>query len=372
MTRRFVFLLVAFAACSDGAPTPAEEVAGELRALRQALARQPIGGPTATVDVKEALAPLREALTTLGAEQRQLAERQVALTQELQRWSTLLVQSAREETAESAKGLGKRLAELEADLKRQDERHRATETLLQGALERTADQLDVFLQRLETLGPARKTGPQTPLPDAGAGTGPGPAGSDGIVHGRPTQSRWWWLVVTGLGGGVATFFLRRPQRRPVAVVPAAVEPAPPIAAVVGGERSVEEIWAAAALLGEAVGRLRQTAAAEPVPDASAPAVAPPQPAATPAAPAAANAPVVAANEAPVLVALLPGHARPIDVLATLASERSVLRRPVPTVTPRDGHIEVRCHVLPGMPAGERARLVQRLRDAARRPRSSAD
>lgn len=464
------------AACSEASPSAAEEVAGELRALRMALAQQrhAVGSASSEmVDAQTALAPLRAALEALAASQRELAERQVALTQEMQRWSQLLVESVAGARADEAKAMAKRLGEFEARLKEQDSRHHEVEALLQGALERTADQLDAFLKRLETIAPVRRTdgGAVDALAPPGAGNAPGnasgnasgnspsgtgagvidPAGNasaggstggtggivgewpprsssiDGLFRGRASASRWWWLGLSGLGLGVATLCLRRSRRsRPKAREKTVPMPAFADVLPVAGERSVEEIWAAAALLGEAVGRLRQQVGG---PDAAqlaaaalaggenaapAPGAAAPEPAVRPAAPvhphaspispagpppppatdslapatAAACEPApsgASAGDAPgapttpegahwpleTVVAVLPGGAMDRDVLAALASERSVLRRPAPVLTGRGAVVEVRFHVVPGTTPADRVRLLQRLRDGLRAGGSSS-
>ena len=467
-------LALLLGACSEASPSAAEEVAGELRALRMALAQQAqaVGAPPSErVDVATALAPLRTVLDTLATSQRELAERQVALAQEMQRWSQLLVESVAGARVDEAKAMTRRLGELEARLEQQNARHREVEVLLQGALERTADQLDGFLKRLDTIGPVRRTdgagssdaasppGPGTPSGGSGAngnasngnapngnasggsaagGNGerasgmlgkvpggmvlepaPKPSLVDGILRHRAPASRWWWLALTVLGLGVATLCLRRSRRSPPAErpvpLPAGTEGLPAAA-----ERSVDEIWAAAALLGEAVGRLRQQAgmaepgapvavASMPLPgslddealvwlgdpgeepqDAGMP-MAPPTPlgetapavALPPAAPPPVShvpatpeqellPPVDSASPLETVVAQLPGGSLDRDVLAALASERSVLRRPAPAIERRGQAVAVRFHPVPGTTPADQARLLQRLRDALRPRGSSAD
>lgn len=386
-------VLVGFAAgCDDVAPTASEEVAGELRALRLLLAQQARAVPAAAngerPDVQAALAPLRSALDALAQSQRELAERQVALTQEMQRWSLLLVESVQGARADEAKATAAKLKELETSLRTQDVRHREVETVIQGALERTADQLDEFLRRLQGT-PGTAAPPAKPAGGGGAAPAVVPAvgernGEQALLDdSRPASRssrasmRWWWLGLTCVGAVVATFCLRR-ARRPAAFAVRSEPVAEPVTATppLAKEQSVEEIWAAAALLGEAVGRLRQTAAGEglPAPTREATLVEPglddefvlvDDEVAVAKAPA---APVVLtpAPRAPeTMLARVAGVGSEPQVLAALAEERLVLRRPAPSCRVREGTLEVSFHVLPGTTAGERARLLQRLRDAVR-------
>tara|TARA_R110002072_G_scaffold100429_3_gene221188 strand:+ start:90656 stop:92635 length:1980 start_codon:yes stop_codon:yes gene_type:complete len=108
--------------------------------------------------IKTALAPLRDVLQQLGSSQRELSTRQATLTQELQRWAQLLVQSMPSEQGqpdsnqaernEEATKLSQRLAALEKTIAEQDQRHRHVEALLGTALDHTADQLEQFLKRV--------------------------------------------------------------------------------------------------------------------------------------------------------------------------------------------------------------------------------
>jgi hypothetical protein len=385
-----LFALLA-AACSDATPSAADEIAGELRALRLALAQQPARAsetrPQEVVDLQAALQPLRGALEGLAASQRELAERQVALAQELQRWSQLLVDSVTGARADEARVMAKKLQEFEAQLKSQDARHREVEALIQGALDHTADRLDDFLKRLQSPpanAPARAPGgddkPHAPEQTANGNEHERQAAADGAVRhgGGAAMTRWWWLALTCAGASAAMFFLRRAGRPPRAELAA---PLPPTASgnAAPGEQSVEEIWAAAALLGEAVGRLRQSTG-------DAPAAAPlvplepspheelfcveedlepglPSPAARSSEPASAPP---AAPPGPETIAMVLAGAGEVAVREALAGERLVLRRPAPSVRAGDGGVAVRFHVVPDLSAAERVRLLQRLRDAVRR------
>lgn len=380
------------AACSDAAPSAADEVAGELRALRLALAAGD-ARPRESVDVQAALQPLRGALEALSVSQRDLAARQIALAQELQRWSQLLSESVAGARADEAKAMATKLQELERQLQAQDARHHEVETLIQGALERTADRLDDFLKRLHapartTVPPVGNDGAPAPAPAAANGGDERQAAADGSARrGGLVASRWWWLALTGVGAFTALFFLRRTPRPPRAELPPSEAPAvaaatssAPVADAAPGEQSAEEIWAAAALLGEAVGRLRQratvatgapSATAEPAsPDdlfCVAEPVAPCAPAVAPPAP-----PVAGQRETPpvpeTIATVLAGGVDEDAVRAALAAERLVLRRPAPSVRADGGGVAVRFHVAPGASAAERVRLLQRLREATRSSR----
>lgn len=383
------------AACTDAGPSAAEEVAGEIRALRLLLAQQARtasapSSPGESLDVQAALAPLQSAMTALAGSQRELADRQAALTQEMQRWSQLLVESVGAARADEAKAMAAKLHELEQSLKSQDARHREVETLIQGALDRTADRLEDFLQRLPGATPPRSGGGGSAAPGTTpAATGGGmddpqqAAGGSPLVRSPQNAMRWWWLVLTGLGAVVATFFLRRAHRPSIDQVATSLS-LPPAAPA---ERSVEEIWAAAALLGEAVGRLRQTVGNPAAPEATpadAAAAGPNEPVEPPLddvfvlaedddrelATANANGVAAAPSRPPgppleTMVAHVPGAVPEARILAALAAEPQVLRRPAPACRAFAGTLEVRFHVLPGTSPGERTRLLQRLRDAVR-------
>jgi hypothetical protein len=193
---------------------------------------------------------------------------------------------------------------------------------------------------------------------------------------RRGSSNWWWGGVASLATLVGVFCLRRwrltatrPRRDGRAAADPGVE-----------ETGVQEIWAAAALLGEAVGRLRDSttaAATEPTdelgdagedfhddlivlddellsptaPDAT---VAP-----TEDLPSLRPAPAVATcrlrTEDP---------ARSMQtVLQILQQDPRVLRRPEPAVRCSRDCLEVSFRLVPELPAGERSHLEQRLRDA---------
>ncbi|HEX6811640.1 MAG TPA: hypothetical protein VF384_08465 [Planctomycetota bacterium] len=440
---------LALASCGEPGTAADGEVAAELRALRAVLVQQQKSGAGAQSPVAAdrgqitaALQPLREVLDGLLQSQRELQARQVSLTQEMQRWSQLLVETASGAKQDEAKALAQRLQQLEKTLQEQDTRHRQVEGLMQGALERTADRLEEFLRRLEGVRPETQPPPnpggtpagtppiKSPNEPASGGNGPVRAGSaepatgggqddgkdaGGVAAVRAPRS-WsvlWWLLPAVLASGLCVVFWLRLRSVTRSPAPAATTPRDgrePAEASreLGVDRSVEEIWAAAALLGEAVDRLKQNAAPAAIaPQPAAPAVqavpaidtegvdlaaikalelAPAKPAAPPAPPVAPAAmPSVAEPAPPVRLPLartshvtvgpprntvvrcrLPGaHGAPTqsELLRLLAEDPRVLRRPEPVMTANANAVEVAFQVLPGLPASERSQIEQRLRDA---------
>lgn len=389
---------LAVAGCDRAGAAAPDEVAAELRALRQALLAQPRAaaprtpGSSAT-EITAAMAPLREALAAMAANQRDLQQRQLALTQELQRWSSLLVENTDAARRDQGEALTQRLQQLEAALQAQDVRHREVEALMQGALERTADRLGDFLQRVGAGVDAAADSP-APALDGGAGaadkadaTSP-PGGGEppaapasgkaadgvGTRWQRRSGASWWWGGAAAMATFAGVLCLRRLRQStdlPRAVareIGPIAEPATRTAA--GGDPDVQEIWAAAALLGEAVGRLRDsTAAADAVPAAEpddewvvlddellTPDAAPAEP-----------PPVLRGEPAAATCRLrTEDPARSMQsVLAILQSDPRVLRRPEPAVRCSHEWLEVSFRWLPEVPPGERSHLEQRLRDACR-------
>jgi len=400
MTRRALVLLFAIAACDQGEPTAESEVAAELRALRAVLVQRDaepaaaVARPFDPSQLAAALSPLRDVLTGLGTQQAELQQRQLALTQEMQRWSQLLVDSVGTTRREEGAALTARLQQLETQLQEQKARTQQTEALLQNALDRTADRLEEFLRRVEAEGAASPasspTGPSGPAP------APAPKSEPPKSVGETTRPRraqqaaaWWWAVAAVVAAWCGFHCFRRWQRRPAVAshVPKNAPPSPPPERA---EDGVQEIWAAAALLGEAVGRLRESTQPPPSPPAPAsPAPAEPVGRAESADPAEAELgefivlddellrpgeDAIAVGEpgsGPKPVATVchvptndPGRAMD-QALEFLGADPRVLRRPEPTVRRgRDG-LEIHFRAIPGLPPGEQSHLEQSLRDVCR-------
>jgi hypothetical protein len=437
--------LVLLSSCSDPTP-PDNEIATELRALRAVLLQQQKSGasalPTAATpadrtQVTTALQPLREVLDGLVESQRELQTSQVTLTQEMQRWSQLLVETATGARQEEAKAMTQRLQQVEKTLQEQDKRHREVEALMQGALERTADRLEDFLRRLEgtvrpgtppdekgtpaskppikngsELAPGSNGAPPAAgtQPPASGGGEEDKSGQDRVGGIRPPRhwSVFWWTLPLVIAASLGVAFLLRQKRRSNRSVVA------PAATRLGTERAetrlardldgVQEIWAAAAMLSEAVDRLKQPSTSQEKPPP--PPAPPPQPATTaadgvdqaevsvlgeerekrvvppaPAAPETATRPAhepTATRSAPARAGLgvnpkhnsavrcrIPGASTQAqaELLRLLADDSRVLRRPEPVMATTPTAVEVAFEVLPGLPASERSQIEQRLRDA---------
>ena len=390
----------------------------------------PVGGPptqAATTGLGEAMAPLREALAALVSNQDDLQRRQLALAQELQRWSDVLIESTRGAQREETSALAARLRDLEAALAAQDARHREVEQLVQRALDHTADRLEQVLQGVAAgAAPAPEAPPPGVAPGGGGarrgggapppevGRGGGPAGgrvrgppaepggrgagvvpaTDGVPPGENSTGRWdrrgarlwWWGGVALLATGVGFVCLRRWHRSAGEVAPRLPRPttgrepgherAEAPSAGVAGDPDVQEIWAAAALLGEAVGRLRDgNGAAAEANGPSSPADAEDwvvldddlltANAAAPAPPPAPLAEHPRAAPAPTTCRLRTADPQraPAAVLRVLQHDPRVLRRPEPAVRCSDDTLEVSFRLLPGLSAGEQSHVEQRLRDA---------
>ena len=259
------------------------------------------GAPRAipSEQVQAALSPLREVLQQLAASQKDLSGRQAILTQEMQRWTQLLVESMQSKGSEDAAKLTKRLADLEQLIASQDKRHREVEALLGAALDHTADQLEDFLKRLgadlpDVTSPppeqpgAPKTGDAAgatppapgagPIKDAVEGKDPPPTKASGsgrtpkVGDGEQRASlEWLWstLAVMSLISGILLLRGQRPQRPLVKPKAVAIPTEDPEGAATPGQPAssanasakdpeAEELWATAALLGEAIGRLKQS------------------------------------------------------------------------------------------------------------------
>ena len=387
---RFAAMLAAalwVGSCTDQATIDGQqEIAGELRALRTALqanARPATTGPAA-LDAQAfaaALAPLREVLDGLAAQQRDLQTRQLALTQELQRWAQLLAQSVTGGHRAESEALTARLQELEAALKQQQTRHQEVEKLLGGALDRTAEKLEEFLKRLEAAVPAQDTQPPAPEPAVRKTSAlePGP-GADAPTRARRNATAWW-LGLLGTAGLAAAVCVWR-WRRSAAARGAATAPEPAAGVVHDGahDPGVQELWAAAAMLGEAVGKLKanqQAAGASAAPEYQDEGIDPaevfvldeevPAPATAPAVPVPAPATAPARSAPPTLRCRVPAT-DPVEAVAkalhTLADDPRVLRRPAPKATAGQDAIEVTFAVLPHLHASERLQLRSAVQQAA--------
>jgi hypothetical protein len=289
------------------------------------------------------------------------------------------------------RALTERVERLERELAEQAARHREAEVLMQTTLERTAARLEQLLELLSNPAAPRE-------PAAQAKAGPAPTSPAAAV---PEVTAWrspWWLAVVAVVSvgfaGVVVLRWRRARRRRAADPEYANSRGVP-----EPDPGVQEIWAAAALLGEAVGRLREQGngsegAAEDVEsmlggemplapdagrgvdpedlvvlddellqpagvaDARAQAQARPEPEL---APAVRPARVPAARTC-VLRTQDPRRAMQ-SVLEILGGDPRVLQRPEPTIRCGADTLEVTFRVVPDLPPGERSHLEQRLRDA---------
>lgn len=403
--------LMWLAACS---PTPQAElvdVAGELRALRLQLRNSTTTGPDVASGVATAMAPLREALQGIVATQREQERRHLQLTQEVQRWGHLVAESLAPAQNEEARLVAARLQELEAKLKEQDERHQQVEQLLGTALDRASEQLDQFLRRLPP--PAALEAPAV----GGAESGVAPvAPSQGSVGSPPRQGRvWLWVGLLGLSlAASAVLFgiawrVRGSRAGSAAAGDVVYEaPTPDAAAVAAPEPGADRLWAAAALLGEAVETLRaRQQSANEVPATTGPTTlddlsiedlfvvegldepgrsdelesgeAPtpvPRAAALPkraitaargelaiAAPSNQSTKPPMPEEVTVRVRPKDGKATQHELLRILHGDPRILQRPAPRLEAQGAHLVVRFALLPGLPVGERSVLEQRLRDS---------
>ncbi|MCA8950424.1 MAG: hypothetical protein KDE27_13035, partial [Planctomycetes bacterium] len=300
------------AGCSDPAIVDGQrEIAGELRALRSALRAANAQPVEATVRpaapsldraaLTDALAPLREVMVGLAGELDAMQTRQTALTEELGRWSQLLAQTiasgtatgpAAAEAEAQGQALVQRVQQLEQAMAAQDGRHRQVEELMIRALDQTSDRLEQFLRQVGEIGgagngalPVEATSNRggeggaspddsTPGKPAVGGDGKPPGGGDedrgegdgeaeaAMAAGsrrlagirRSGEPALWWFGVAAVAlllSGVFALWLGRENRAGTAwPEPREVDDAE------SGDDGVRELWAAAALLGEAVGRLR--------------------------------------------------------------------------------------------------------------------
>jgi hypothetical protein len=181
-------LLLLLAVCTSCDPRTVEiqgldELTSEIRSQRlrnQQRANTPIdaaavsGVPIqqAGEQIQQAMAPLREVLTQLGTNQGELSAQQATLTQEMRRWTQLLVQSMHSQQDQEAVQLGERLAALEQSIAQQDARHREVEAMLGSALDHTANRLEDFLKRLGTKQSLTPTEALSPTPQDAAADRP--------------------------------------------------------------------------------------------------------------------------------------------------------------------------------------------------------
>lgn len=391
-------LVLAVAACDRGPSAGESELLAELRALRQVLARseRAASAPApAAAEIAEALTPLRSVLDALTANQRELQQRQLALTQELQRWSVLLVESTGTAQRDEGQAIAARLQQLEAALAAQEARQREVEQLVQRALDNTADRLEAFLQAVgagQEPAPANGEPAETvpvpaPVPPQSEAAEDGATGDarTGRWDRRGTLMSWWGgVAVLCVLAGVVCLLRWRQAARAASFPVRRRDPATPEPET--GEPDVQEIWAAAALLGEAVGRLRdstaQDAPQQPEPpahdgtngngSADADWIVLDDELLAPARSPAAEAPREAAAPTEDRPQRSSCHLRSDDparaaeaVLRALQQDPRVLRRPEPAVRCAGDGLDVTFHLVPRIPPGERSHVEQRLRDACR-------
>ena len=415
------------AACS---PDPnLQELVKEMRAERlQRRSAGTVEDPQALARalVEQAMAPLRDVLVQLDERQGELAQRQAALAGELREWTRLAVDATNQQQGAQAKSLQLRLAELEETIQAQRARQGEMEAVIGEALTRTATQLEQFLQRLRASGQ-----PAPSAPEAGAGkTEPPPAGVGSEGPGGDEEDRrqaglWpiWAVAIGAIGAGTWLLLPKRGAQPSVppgrwqssgeAVDEHELDPAElQIADVAEPAEEVQELWDTAAMLGEAVGRLREERGdvvsspasdlerSAPASDAPAPTPLETQPVARPAAQVEASGPAPADSTRhstgkgaaplwPPLPAEGPETVRPLapgsvvchvpagdpasvegDLRDLLRQDRRVLATPAPEVQRVGGGLQVAFATLPDLQPGERALLEQRVRELGRRPAGS--
>lgn len=354
-------------AASSCAPDPGvQELVRELRAERLAR-RDATQASTRKVaeDVMAAtVAPLQAALNELLERQGELTLRQSQLASELREWTRFTVDTQQREQSARAAELTERLHELEAALAAQAEKHGEVEAAFGEALEQATERLRALLRRLgveagpPAVPPAAPPGaPPAGRPGASAGDGAaggargtggerqGSGDADGRDGGRDggdgertqTASLWpmWSVAVMAFGAGAWLLVPRRPQP-----LPAAPDGAPTSALASQG---------------------------------ATPATPPGAPRTTAAAPPPARWPLPAdealggkAGVERVSVGLRASSARAEQQIRELLSrDARVLKEPAPELSRRGDGLTVTYALLPGVLAGERGRLEQRLRDATR-------
>lgn len=313
-----------------------DELVRELRAER--LARREAAQVSARAiseDVMAAtMAPLQAALSKLLERQDELAQRQSRLATELRAWVRLAVDSEQQEQVDRAEELSRRLAEMEAVLEAEATRHGEVEKLLGEALEKASAQLRALILRLGQEPPKERDAPPgAPQRASGEGaSGDRPGQARAPVEGEPDRQAnlWpmWGVAAFAFGAGA---WLLAPRRQPgvlEASAPAAADPEPAVARAPAG---VEAERAEAQRVEE--GRVEEGR--------------PPTP-------------------GRVTVRIGPGSARTEQqVRDLLTRDGRVLSRPAPELARDEDGWTVRFALLPGVSAGERGRLQQRLRDLAR-------
>jgi hypothetical protein len=328
-----VAALIAFSACGERSSLGAEEVAGELRALRLAMAARSEGAAGSDA--------LRGQLVALAAAQRATEARQAELQRDLASWLQAAAGDASARRAEEARQLQQRLDDLELALRQQRDRQRALEDALLQGIERAGQRIDGMLDRLAPLPSAAPVGAEgagsatdaTAVPakapePASAGAPAGgkvqadaaapDAAAGGAASAATARVRAVWVGLAALGAISASWWIRREvlaARRERVRGPSEGVPTDSIAAF-------EALAAAAA-----------GALATPQPRDAGP-----------------GAPEALAG-------------RPGDVsrwLVALAAEPAVLREPPPQAICADGRGEVRYWLRPDTSAAARLRLRLRL------------
>ena len=403
MSSRCRPMVVAIAALAHScAPDPAvQQLVEEVRAARMQRRAESTSAPTvqATRDLVEAtVAPVGEVLSSVSKAQRELAGRQAELAAELQRWTQLVATEAAPEDGALLASLQQRLQALEAALAAERVRQDELESTVGAVVTRLSDQLTDFLGRLETLQEHRLEAAVEPLVTRREDA------SD-----RPSNL-WplWGVAFLAIGAGVwlmlpSTSARAGKRRERAALAPTAPpdEPTPRDAGPTADSREpdVEQLWHTAAMLGEAIGKIKRADAGQVLPASTRP----------PAAPAAANQATVASGASAAGAsspdAADPGDRAPVSgadrgdadadasgprprpgfpsgsvswslrvrdasavqarLLQMLRRDRRVLRQPTPVVEVAGDSLNVAFAWMPETPAGERALLEQKLREAAR-------
>lgn len=403
MRSRCSLIVIAIAALAHScAPDPAvQQLVEEVRAARLQRRAESTSSPTvqATRDLVDAtVAPLGEVLASVSKAQRDLAGRQAELTAELQRWTQLVVTDAAPENGALLASLQQRLQALESALAAERARQDELETSVGAVVTRLSDQLADFLGRLEALQEHR------PEPAEAVAAPLVTRGED--ASDRPSNL-WplWGVAFLAIGAGVwlmlpSTSARASKRRGPAVLTPTAApdEPQPRDAGPPPDsiEPKVEQLWNTAAMLGEAIGKIKRADAGQVVPGATRPPATPPAATVTNGASAAdASSPPVAdsgdrgplaggergdADVAPSGRRPRPGfpvgsvswtlrvrdaHAAQARLLQLLGRDRRVLRQPAPVVEVAGDSLNVAFALIPETPAGERALLEQKLREAAR-------